>query len=200
MANPWILQRIYGAMTRRLTELAHDVIAGHVHAGDIVIDATMGNGYDTLFLAQLVGETGRVYAFDVQQQAIDQTRARLDMFEAAKQVTLINGNHADMLALLPAKIAGSVAAVVFNLGYLPGGEKSLTTTAGSTLNALDASLELVRPGGIISLLVYVGHAGGKEENRAILDWLAILPEMYTWRHRNPECAAHSPRLYTIVRS
>jgi predicted methyltransferase len=187
-------------MTRRLTELAHDVIAGHVHAGDIVIDATMGNGYDTLFLAQLVGETGRVYAFDVQQQAIDQTRARLGMFEAAKQVTLINGNHADMLALLPAKIAGSVAAVVFNLGYLPGGEKSLTTTAGSTLNALDASFALVRPGGIISLLVYVGHTGGEKENKTILDWLAILPEMYTWRHRNPECAAHSPRLYTIVRS
>ena len=200
MANPWILQRIYGAMTRRLTELAHDVIAGHVHAGDIVIDATMGNGHDTLFLAQLVGENGHVYAFDVQQQAIDQTLARLEMHGVTKQVTLINGNHAEMVELLPPGMAGSVAAVVFNLGYLPGGEKSITTTAGATLHALDASLELVRHGGIISLLVYVGHAGGEEENRAILDWLAMLPEMFNRRQQNPECAAHSPRLYTIVRS
>jgi predicted methyltransferase len=186
-------------MTRRLTELAHDVIAGHVHAGDTGIDATMGNGHDTLFLAQLVGKTGHVYAFDVQQQAIDQTRGRLEMSGAAEQVTLINGDHAKMAGLLPPGVAGSAAAVVFNLGYLPGGDKNVTTGAESTLNALDASLELIKPGGIISLLVYVGHAGGMKEHDAILEWLAGLPGIFTWANRNPDCAAQSPKLYTIVR-
>ncbi|MEJ2315891.1 MAG: class I SAM-dependent methyltransferase [Gammaproteobacteria bacterium] len=187
-------------MTRRLTELAHEVVAGHVHAGDIVIDATMGNGHDTLFLAQLVGETGHVYAFDLQQQAIDQTRARLQMNGAAKQVTLIKGNHAEMARLLPAGIAGSVAAVMFNLGYLPGGDKSVTTTAESTLQALDASPELIRPGGLISLLIYVGHAGGMEEHQVITEWLEKAGGRVRWKHHNSSCAEHAPRLYTLVRS
>mgnify|MGYP000075435497 FL=1 len=187
-------------MTRRLTEIAHELVAGHVHAGDIVIDATMGNGHDTLFLAQLVGETGHVYAFDVQQQAIDQTRGRLDTHGAAKQVTLIRGNHADMLGRLPAGIAGSVAAVIFNLGYLPGGDKSVTTMAESTLLALDASLELIRSGGLISLLVYVGHAGGIEEHQVITESLEKAGSRARWKHHNPGCAAHAPRLYTLVRS
>ncbi|MDX1346394.1 MAG: class I SAM-dependent methyltransferase [Sedimenticolaceae bacterium] len=186
-------------MTRRLTDVAHDVIAGHVHAGDIVIDATMGNGHDTLFLAQLVGETGHVYALDLQQRAIDQTRARLDMHGAAEQVTLIKGDHAEMGRLLPQGMAESVAAIVFNLGYLPGGVKSVTTTAESTLYALDASRELIKPGGIISLLVYVGHPGGLEEDVAIREWLGSLPEETQWVHHNPDCAVHSPRLYTIIK-
>jgi predicted methyltransferase len=186
-------------MTRRLTDLAHDVIAGHVHAGDIVIDATMGNGHDTLFLAQLVGETGHVYAFDLQQQAIDQTRARLERHGAAEKVTLIRNSHAEMAGELPQGTAGNVAAVVFNLGYLPGGEKSVTTTAGSTLTALDASLELLRPGGLISLLVYVGHPGGMDEDQAIREWLEKAAGKVHWTHHNPGCAGHSPRLYTLVR-
>ena len=186
-------------MTRRLTEIAHDVIAGHVHAGDIVIDATMGNGHDTCFLAQHVGETGHVYAFDLQQQAIDQTRARLETHRTAEQVTLINGDHAEMGRLLPPAMAGTVSAVVFNLGYLPGGDKSVTTRSESTLNALDASLELIKPGGIISLLVYVGHPGGKEEDEAIREWLGRLPDEARWKHHNPGCAETSPRLYSIIR-
>jgi predicted methyltransferase len=186
-------------MTRRLTELAHDVIAGHVHAGDIVIDATMGNGHDTLFLAQRVGKTGHVYAFDLQQQAIDQTRARLERHGAAEKVTLIRNSHAEMAGLLPPGITGHVAAVAFNLGYLPGGEKSVTTTAGSTLAALDASLTLLGPGGLISLLVYVGHPGGTDEDEAIREWLEKAGAMVQWTQHNPGCAGHVPRLYTLVR-
>ena len=200
MVNPLTRQQTSGAMNRRLTDVAHDLIAGHAHAGDIVIDATMGNGHDTLFLGQLVGETGRVYAFDLQQQAIDQTRARLKRHGTAEQVTLIRGDHAEMGQLLPQGMAESVAAIVFNLGYLPGGEKNVTTMTRSTLDALDASLELIKPGGIISLLVYVGHPGGLEEDVAIREWLGSLPRETQWVHHNPDCAAHSPRLYTIIKS
>ena len=186
-------------MTRRLTDLAHDVIAGHLHTGDIVIDATMGNGHDTLFLAQRVGKTGHVYAFDLQQQAIEQTRGRLERHGVADRVTLFRNSHAEMAMALPPGIAGNVAAVVFNLGYLPGGEKSVTTTAGSTLTALDASLALLRPGGLISLLVYVGHPGGMDEDEAIREWLEKRGDMVEWAQHNPGCAGHSPRLYTLVR-
>ena len=186
-------------MTRRLTDVAHDLIAGHVHGGDIVIDATMGNGHDTLFLAQLVGETGHVFALDLQQRAIEQTRARLKTHGTTEPVTLIKGDHAEMAGLLPPGMAGSVAAIVFNLGYLPGGEKSVTTMTRSTLDALDASLELIKPGGIISLLVYVGHPGGLEEDVAIREWLGSLPGETQWMHHNPDCAVHSPRLYTIIK-
>lgn len=187
-------------MTRRLTEIAHELIAGHVHAGDIVIDATMGNGHDTLFLARLVGETGCVYAFDIQQQAIEKTARGLEENGLPNRVTLVQDSHADMMRLLPQTVAGKVAAIVFNLGYLPGGKKSVTTTAVSTLNALDASLKLIKPGGMISLLVYVGHPGGKQEDEAILEWLGRLPDEVRWQQHNPDCAGHSPRLYTLVRS
>jgi hypothetical protein len=95
---------------------------------------------------------------------------------------------------------GKASAVVFNLGYLPGGEKSITTSAESTLGALDAALELLRPGGIISLLVYVGHAGGEEEHRAILHWLEEVRRRVRWKHHNPHSDGCSPRLYSIIKA
>jgi predicted methyltransferase len=189
-----------GVMTKRLTEIAHALIAEVAAPGDCVIDATMGNGYDTLFLAQHVGHRGHVYALDIQQQALEQTAARLLQEEVRRHVTLIRGNHARMLDLLPGSMHGKASAVVFNLGYLPGGEKSITTSAESTLGALDAALELLRPGGIISLLVYVGHAGGEEEHRAILHWLEEVRRRVRWKHHNPHSDGCSPRLYSIIKA
>ncbi|MEJ2309109.1 MAG: class I SAM-dependent methyltransferase [Gammaproteobacteria bacterium] len=186
-------------MTRRLTEIAHDLIARRVRDGDIVIDATMGNGHDTLFLADLVGERGHVHAFDVQQRAIDKTGERLAEHGLSNRATLIRESHAEMTSHLPQEASGQIAAVVFNLGYLPGGEKRVTTTAETTRKALEQALELLGPGGIISLLVYVGHAGGEQEHRAILAWLEGLPETVLREHHNPDCASHSPRLYTLAK-
>lgn len=186
-------------MSKRLTDIAHELVAAHVLPGDKVIDATTGNGHDTLFLAELVGETGHVYAFDIQQQAIRKTASRLEENSLRDRVTLIPGSHADMIGLLPEKDAGRIAAILFNLGYLPGGEKHVTTCAGTTLQALEESLALLKPGGIISLLVYVGHPGGKEEDEAIREWLGRLPVEVRWQHHNPDCAEHSPRLYSIIK-
>ncbi|MCA9029715.1 MAG: 16S rRNA (cytosine(1402)-N(4))-methyltransferase, partial [Planctomycetaceae bacterium] len=96
------------------TELAQQAVADVVQPGDIVVDATIGNGYDTLFLAQLVGPAGTVFGFDIQSAAIQETQARISEF--ASRVTLFHASHAEMLSHLPQNIVGSVTAVMFNLG------------------------------------------------------------------------------------
>lgn len=151
--------------------LAHQKVSRTVKPGDTVIDATMGNGHDTLFLAKLVGEEGHVFAFDIQQAAIEKTRQRLQQHQQEQQVILIHASHACMSKTLTASLLGKVSAIVFNLGYLPSGNKSIITTANSTLPALGDSLTLLKPGGLINLLIYIGHSGGKEEYLAIQQWL-----------------------------
>ncbi len=149
--------------------MARALVAGWVRAGDTVVDATVGNGHDTLFLARLAGPGGRVIGYDVQPTALATTRARLAAAGLAAELHL--GSHAAMLDDVPA----GVAAVMFNLGYLPGGDKRVTTRSAETLAALAAALELVRVGGGITLVCYPGHPGGAEEAAAVGAWAAGLP-------------------------
>lgn len=151
-----------------LTEQAHQFLAGLLYPGDIAIDATAGNGHDTLFLARQVGERGRVISLDVQSQALDITAKRLrDM--GIGNVTLLQRNHAELdhTDILSAEDHGQVAAVMFNLGYLPGGNKSVKTAAESSAIAVAKALRLLRPGGAVSIISYVGHPGGREETQAV---------------------------------
>ena len=131
----------------------------YIHEGDTVIDATMGNGHDTLYLAQAVGESGRVYAFDVQKEALEKTRARLEKADVLDRVTLICENH----ALMEKHVSCEVDAVIFNLGWLPGALHDVTTNADTTIEALKAALRLVKAGGFVTLCVYPGHAEGERE-------------------------------------
>ncbi|ALC82082.1 MULTISPECIES: tRNA (mnm(5)s(2)U34)-methyltransferase [Bacillus] len=135
--------------------------------GDIVIDGTMGNGNDTLFLSTLVGKDGHVYAFDVQEQALVNTKAKLDQ-AAIGNTTLFLKSHEHLTACLPEIIHGQVAAAVFNLGYLPGSDKSVTTSAASTISAVGQLLHLLKDKGIIVLVVYHGHEEGKQEKQELL--------------------------------
>ncbi|MCA9043480.1 MAG: 16S rRNA (cytosine(1402)-N(4))-methyltransferase [Planctomycetaceae bacterium] len=151
------------------TELAQQAVADVMQPGDIVVDATIGNGCDTLFLAQLVGPAGTVFGFDIQSAAIQETQARISEF--ASRVTLFHASHAEMLSHLPQNIVGSVTAVMFNLGYLPGGDKKCMTTTESTLEGLRQALKLLRPGGILTVLAYPGHRGGDEEAAAVESFL-----------------------------
>lgn len=149
-------------MSRGLGSAVHLVqllVSGAVRDGGTAVDATAGNGKDTLFLAGLVGPDGQVYAFDIQEKALQTTRALLDEAGLAERVTLINAGHEEMERLVP----GPVDAVIFNLGYLPGGDHALITHAGTTVRALRSALNLLRPGGRIGLVVYTGHPGGREE-------------------------------------
>ncbi len=162
---------------------ARQLAKERIRPGDVVIDATVGNGIDTEFLAASVGAGGTVYGFDIQQQALEKARERLagnadaaNETNAAANVRLFLRSHADMAEVIPRHHHGFVAAVMFNLGYLPGAEHGIITRPESTLPALDASLSLLKTGGIITIVVYPGHPGGQEEADAVMDWSARLPQ------------------------
>ena len=143
----------------------------------IAIDATAGNGHDTLFLARRVPQ-GHVYAFDVQAQAIGQTRERLARHAPAASVTLIHDSHARLACHVAADVP--VRAAIFNLGYLPGSDKSITTQGDSTLCAIGQIQARLVPGGRIALVAYHGHAGGAQELAQLQGFLAALDQQ-SWQ-------------------
>lgn len=151
-----------------------ELIGRAISKGSRVIDATAGNGHDTLFLAELVGDSGHVYAFDIQQEALAQTEQRLTQHRVAQRATLFHAGHDKMLQHIPGDSVGKIDAVLFNLGYLPRGNKQTITTAITTIPALEQAIHCLAPGGIIAVVAYVGHPGGQEEARAVLDWCKSL--------------------------
>lgn len=149
---------------------AEEMLRQCIEPGARVIDATMGNGKDTLWLAGLVGETGKVYAFDVQKDAVERSRARLEEAGLLDRVRLIHDGHERVLS----HVQEPVDAAVFNLGWLPGGDKRFTTRVDTTLQALKGCLELLKPGGLMTICAYPGHEEGELERRAIREWAAAL--------------------------
>ena len=145
-----------------LTARAHAFVREHVHEGAIVIDATAGNGHDTLFLADLVGDMGKVYALDIQSEAIASTANRLPT-GLRKRVELLQADHANLEQLIPDREQGCIQVAMFNLGYLPGGEKSKITQIESTAPALTSAWAMLAQGAVLSVLAYPGHAGGATE-------------------------------------
>lgn len=180
----------------RLTRLVHEMCELVIEPGDIVVDATAGNGHDTLALARLVGETGRVFAFDVQHRAHEQTARRLADHGFTDRVTLVARGHQRMRQSLPPATQGQVAVVVFNLGYLPGGDKLRITLASSTLPALDQATGVLKEGGLLTVVAYPGHQGGDEEYLAVEQWFKRQPApLREIRIVDPEIAA-SPVLFS----
>jgi len=145
---------------------SHSFVARHLAPGSVAVDATAGNGNDTVFLAQQVGSSGIVHAFDIQEIALKNTRALLEQHGLARRVMLHGVNHRTIAQV----VTGPVQAVMFNLGYLPGGDKEIKTRRESSLEALHGCLGLLAPGGIISVVTYSGHAGGKEEEDQVATW------------------------------
>jgi len=157
-----------------LTETAHSLVRPVLRPGDIAIDATVGNGFDTLFLAECVGPSGSVYGFDIQSVALEKTQRRL-ADAGVRNVTLFHVSHAEIskcLANVPPK---SVSAVMLNLGYLPGGDKGLTTSIESTRVAIRDCLARMTEGAIMTILAYPGHSGGAEETAEVERVLQQLP-------------------------
>ena len=151
--------------------LAADILRRAIEPGDTVVDATMGNGHDTLFLCELVGENGRVYAFDVQAQAVENTRKRLTDAGVMNRAKLFCLGHEHMME----EIKEPVSAIVFNLGWLPGGDHSVTTHWETTLQAVDSALKLLKPHGVLVICAYPGHPEGDRERQALMEMLANLP-------------------------
>ncbi len=172
--------------------LASDCLHQVILPGDTVVDATLGNGHDTLMLAELVGDAGRVIGFDIQEEAVRRTQAALAEAGLAARCRLYAVGHQEMAAYVPAP----VRAVAFNLGWLPGGDKAVTTHWDTTRIALDAALSLLLPGGECTVCAYPGHPAGDEERRALADYLSALrPQAYNVLHSRflnagpgaPEC-------------
>ena len=148
-------------------EMAHDFLSQVITPEDIVVDATMGNGYDTLFLAKLAKQ---VYAFDIQEQALEKTSQRIQ--EAGlTNVDLILQGHETV-----DQFVTEVKAAIFNLGYLPSADKSIITQPQTTLEALEKLCRMLVKGGRIAIMIYYGHEGGDIERDAVLDFVSQLPQ------------------------
>ena len=170
--------------------LCRRMMREHAKEGALCIDATMGNGHDTLYLCGLAGENGHVLAFDIQEAALQRTQERLEHHLPYCNYELILDSHSHMNRYAE---AGSADCIVFNLGYLPGGDHSIATKPGTTLEALGQSLSLLKPGGLLCICIYSGGDTGFEERDAVLaylknlnarDYLVLVTENYN-RPNNP---------------
>lgn len=155
----------------QITQWYRRFIEEQVEPGDLCIDATAGNGHDTLLLCRLAGENGHVLAFDIQEEALARTKDRLAAANVGDRAQLILDSHSH-LSRYAAR--NSVSCIVFNLGYLPSGDHSISTQAHTTLSALEQSLELLKKGGMISLCIYSGGDSGFAEHDAVLPYLKSL--------------------------
>lgn len=152
-----------------VVDWTHRFLEQSIKPGDTCIDATVGNGGDLVFLAGLVGEQGQVHGFDIQEIALENTKKRLQQSGFTGELHL--DSHANMDQYF---VRESVQGIVFNLGYLPGGDHRLATKAESTVKAIGISLDLLKKGGVISLCIYSGGDSGFEEKEAILAYLKTL--------------------------
>lgn len=153
-------------------DFSHNLIKEHINKGAKVIDATVGNGYDTQFLAGVVGAKGFVWGFDVQESALEEAKDRLQEDKLSERVELIHAGHENMEDYVSKKVDG----VLFNLGYLPGSDKEVITNKDTTLKAVKSGLDLLAVGGLMIVVIYLGHEGGKEEQQALLGYTAELDE------------------------
>jgi len=157
-------------MFKRSIAFTHELLKDHVDKSDRTVDATAGNGKDARFLAAI---SEHVFAFDIQKEALARTRSLLAA-EGITNVTLIHDSHEN----IPLHVQEGIKAVVFNLGYLPGGKTDVTTRTDSTLVAIEGALEILMPGGIVAVTVYPGHKEGRNEEEALT---AFVKELDTKR-------------------
>ena len=142
----------------------------HIRPGDTVVDFTMGNGHDTLWLSNKVGENGKVYAFDVQEAALKSSEKLLSESGCPKNYTLILDSHANVENY----VKEPICAGMFNLGYLPGSDKKITTLRKSTMAAVEAAIRLLEDGGGLLIAVYPGHEEGTLEGLMLDDYFKTL--------------------------
>jgi len=177
----------------RATEIAHLLVKERLQPGDHAVDATVGNGHDTLFLSRCVGATGRVDGFDIQAAAIAKARERVG---DCPSVSLHLRGHEEMETV----VTPGVMVVMFNLGYFPSGDKTVITRPDTTLPALAASLNLLAVGGLLTIVIYPGHPGGEDEAEQVGKWVGTLdPDHFRAVHYGPaETGSRVPSPYLIA--
>ena len=173
----------------QITEYCHRFLEMYIEPGDVCVDATAGNGNDTEFLCRLAGNTGKVYAFDIQQEAVAHTAERLKRLGLGSRACVIRDGHEKMGEY----VKEDVSAIVFNLGYLPGGDHRISTKAETSILAVEEGLKLLKVEGVMSLCIYSGKDSGYEEKEAVLTylkgvdprkWLVIVHQFYN-RENDP---------------
>lgn len=163
-------EKCYNTPMNALT-IVHETVKRFAHAGGVCVDATAGRGYDAAFLCECVGESGKVYAFDIQREAIDSTKALLA--SRGFKATVIEDSHANMAQYVA---EDSANVIMFNLGYLPKGDHRIFTRFDSTRQAIESGLKILKRGGLMSICVYYGGDSGYEERDALMPYLATLDD------------------------
>ncbi|WP_175615149.1 tRNA (mnm(5)s(2)U34)-methyltransferase [Piscibacillus halophilus] len=159
---------------KQIIPFAHDLLSQSVTKGSVVVDATLGNGHDSLFLSRLVGEHGNVYSFDVQQEAIDQSD-KLFNEQGIHNVTSILTGHENAKDQLTKRGIHEIDGCIFNLGFLPGSDHSVTTSSYTTIEAINQIFSLLKPERYIVIVVYPGHEEGRIEKEKLITFLKSFP-------------------------
>jgi predicted methyltransferase len=182
----------------KLTNQVHQILSQYLKPGDCAVDMTVGNGWDTHFLARAVEENGQVFGFDIQKEAIEQTNARIKENIPTKNYTLINSCHTQFEEKISRAFYQKIKAFTFNLGYLPHSNKEIITQPHSSRYAADKSYQWLADDGVITIITYQGHNGGKEETEAVLNWAQNVPTYHQVIKGND--SAESPLLVVIKKS
>ena len=198
MNNEKNLKHSFGKGPFILPQIIHfaDSLAERaIKPGDTVIDATMGNGHDTVKLAQWVGPEGLVHAFDIQPQALQNTQERLQEHGLFERCKLHLRGHQFMAEA----VTETESAVIFNLGYLPGQDKLITTEVTTTLLAIEQSLVLLKESGVLLIVVYPGHEQGRIEQEALDQWIKqVDTRLYrSLRYQFENTAAPAPYVLAV---
>ena len=183
----------------RILPFARTLLEKAFIPGTVAIDATLGNGHDTYFLAKLASNGGHVYGFDIQEQAIQATKERLVAENLLERVTLIHRGHEEIKNSIPETLKGKVTAAVFNLGYLPGGDKSIVTKPDTTISAIEQLMELLAVEGMIVLVIYHGHDEGAIEREQLLSYVQELDQQkaHVLRYQFENQKNHAPFIIAI---
>lgn len=161
-------------MLQTALHFSHSLLEEILQPGDHVIDATMGNGYDTVFMAEKIGKTGHVYSFDVQKEALLSTKSKLTEQDLLDRTSLFLQGHETLGTVVDE--AQPIKADIFNLGYLPKSDKSVITLPETTRTAMEEILKRLVPRGRMILVVYYGHEGGEKELDMVQDYCQSLPQ------------------------
>lgn len=182
----------------RFVDKAHSFISKHLSKGDVCIDATAGNGHDSLFMAKLVTCEGSLFSFDIQVEALTQTKKLLTDNDCMRQAKLIHDCHSKMKNSLNPDLMRRIKVVAFNLGYLPSGNHKIITKKETTIKAITEIYDWIDKNGVISVVAYRGHYGGIQETNAIQK-LVETKNYYYLREEN-ESKPQSPVFFKIYKS
>jgi 16S rRNA C1402 N4-methylase RsmH len=156
---------------QRILPFAKQLLQTVIQEGDLVVDATIGNGHDTVFLAKLVGSNGHVFGFDIQEDAVINTIERLKTENLEERASIVRKGHQHIKTTIPAELHGTISGAIFNLGYLPGGDQSIVTVPDTTISAIEQLLDIMKPEGTIVIVIYHGHEEGQVERDELMNFV-----------------------------